>query len=101
MPSRHSFFGFAGPVDWARGDLTRQRVPLFPVSTQKGAARGRMQKKSPAHWGLRGAKLRATRGCDSHAATRLGNAMIYSAAQQQKKSGPEAKKVAEAAPTAC
>jgi hypothetical protein len=55
MPSRHSFLGFAGPVDGARGELTRQGAPLFPRFETKRAARGRMQ-KSPAHWGLRGAK---------------------------------------------
>jgi hypothetical protein len=72
MPWRHSFFGFAGPVDGARGELTQRRVPLFPVSTQKrrpeagckkaprfGAARGEVR-------GLRGA-ARATRRCDSAA----------------------------------
>jgi hypothetical protein len=34
IPSRRSFFGFA-PVDGAHSELTRQRAPLFPRSTQK------------------------------------------------------------------
>jgi hypothetical protein len=39
IPSRRSFFGFAGPVDGAHGELTRQRHHLFRRSTQKRAAR--------------------------------------------------------------
>jgi hypothetical protein len=69
MPSRHSFLGFAGPVDGARCELTRQGAPLFPASRQKGRPEAGC-KKSPAHWGLRGAKWAgpreiATRRCDS------------------------------------
>jgi hypothetical protein len=54
MPSRHSFFGFAGPVDGARGELTRQGAPLFPRFETKRAARGRMQKKPRALGAARG-----------------------------------------------
>jgi hypothetical protein len=71
MPWRHSFFGFAGPVDGARGELTRQGAPLFPRFETKRAARGRMQKKPRALGaargkvdGLRGVAI-ATRRCDS------------------------------------
>ena len=39
IPWRRSFFGFAGPVDGAHGELTRQRHHLFRRSTQKRAAR--------------------------------------------------------------
>jgi hypothetical protein len=54
MPWRHSFFGFAGPVDGARGELTRQDAPLFPRFETKRVARGRMQKKPRALGAARG-----------------------------------------------
>src|ERR1700720_144017 len=71
MTSRHSFFGFAGPVDGARGELTRQGAPLFPRFETKRAARGRMQKKPRALGAARGEVggprevVIATQRCDS------------------------------------
>jgi hypothetical protein len=38
IPSRRSFFGFAGRVDGAHGELTRQRHHLFPPLNKKRAA---------------------------------------------------------------
>ena len=71
MPWRHSFFGFAGPVDGARGELTRQGAPLFPHFETKRSARGQMQKKPRALGAARGevggprGVAIATQRCDS------------------------------------
>ena len=71
MPSLHSFFGFAGPIDGARGELTREGAPLFPHFETKRPARGRMQKKPRALGAARGevggprGVAIATQRCDS------------------------------------
>jgi hypothetical protein len=50
IPSRRSFFGFAGPVDGAHGELTRQRHHLFRRSIKKG----RPESRPPCHLHERG-----------------------------------------------
>jgi hypothetical protein len=106
---RHSFFGFAGPNDGARGKLTRQGVPLFPHFETKRAARGRMQKKPRALGAARGevggprGVAIATQRCDSATPSfipPLNNKRRAAPKPPSACSAPK-QKAAEAAPTAC
>ena len=69
MPSRHSFFGFAGPVDGARGELTRQGAPISPASRYKGqvpeAGCGASRALGATRGEVSGPREEATQRCDS------------------------------------